>query len=212
MPSFCVDGILNDKPVGFFTASDTPYGKTYGNWTVEWWRWILGIPKRINPVVDMSGKYSTMNQLNRDVLFLAGKLAEKGKSLPERSCKVSGQKAILVPVINCEANPLENPELKSYKDIEQRAKSDEDTIVSYHCHVDGKAVPVHRVRSDPLIFEVRLVEDNLFSVQGGLTHASADGYWTFLKPLPRGEHTISFQGSCEMGRLHSGAIYKVHIE
>ena len=203
---------MNDKPVGFFTASDTPYGKTYGNWTVEWWRWILGIPMRINPVVDPSGKYTTMNQQDRDVLFLAGKLAEKGKNLPERSCKVSGQKSILVPVINCEANPLENPELESYKDIEQRAKSDEDTIVSYHCYVDGKAVPVHRVRSDPLIFEVRLVEDNLFSVKGGLTHASADGYWAFLKPLPRGEHTISYQGSCEMGQLHSGAIYKVYIE
>ena len=203
---------MSNGQVSSFTVDDRPYGKTYGNWTVEWWRWVLGIPKRINPVVDMSGKYTTMNQQNRDVFFLAGKLAEKRENLPERSCKVSGQKSILVPVINCEANPLENPELETLKAIEQRARSDEDTIVSYHCYLDGKAVPTHRVHSDPIIFEVSLVEDNLFSAKGGLTHASADGYWAFLKPLPKGEHTISFQGSCEMGRLHSGAVYKVSIE
>ena len=204
---------MSDEQVGFFTASDTPYGKTYGNWTVEWWRWILGIPKRVNPVADKSGEYTTMNQQNRDVYFLAGKLAEEQDGLPERYCKVSAHKSILVPVINSESNPLENPELKNDEDIVKRVRSDENTIVRSQCYLDGKVIPTQRITSDPLIFEVRMVDDNLFNVRtGGMTHASADGYWTFLKPLPRGEHTISFQGSCEMGRLHSGAIYNIDVE
>jgi hypothetical protein len=206
---------MSDEQIGFFTASDTPYGKTYGRWTVEWWRWILGIPKRVNPVVDMSGEYTAVSQQNRDVYFLAGKLAEEQGDLPERYCKISAHKSILVPVINSESNPLENPELRNNKDIVERVKTDENTIVrsTVQCYLDGKFIPPERISSDPTVFEVRLVDDNLFNVRtGGMTRASADGYWTFLKPLPRGEHTISFQGSCEMGRLHSGAIYKVDIE
>jgi hypothetical protein len=204
---------MSDEQIAFFTANDMPYGKTYGNWTVQWWRWILGIPKRINPVVDMSGEYTAMNQQNRDVLFLAGKLAEEEGSLPERSCNISAQKSILVPVINCESNLLENPELKTDEDIVERVKRDEDTIVRAQCYLNGKRIPTQRISSDPLIFDVRMVEDNLFNVRGGGTaHASADGYWSFLKPLPKGEHTISFQGSCEKGRLHSGALYKINVE
>jgi hypothetical protein len=204
---------MSDERVSFFTTNDKPYGKTYGAWTVEWWQWILGIPKRINPVIDISGDYTTMNQKNQDVLFLAGKLAEKEEDIPDRSCNVSDQKSILIPVINCESNPLENPELKTEYDISQRAKRDEDTIVQKQCYVNGKYVEPQRVISDPEVFDVRMVEDNLFDVSGGgTTRASADGYWVFLRPLPKGEHIISFQGSCESGRLHSGAVYKVNVE
>ena len=206
---------MNVEQVGFFIASDSPYGKTYGEWTVEWWCWILGIPKRVNPIVDKSGEYTTMNQQNRDVFFLAGKLAEEQVDLPERCCKVTAHKSILVPVINSESNPLENPELKNDDDIEKHVKSDQNTIrkESVQCYVDGKVIPTQRISSDPSTFDVCMVDDNVFNVRsGGMTRASADGYWTFLKPLPKGEHIISFQGSCEMGRLHSGAIYKIVVE
>lgn len=203
---------MSDEQVPFFTANDLPYGKTYGYWTVEWWRWILGIPKRVNPVVDLSGEYTTMYQQNRDVFFLAGKLAEEDGILPERSCNVSVQKSILVPVINCEANLLENPELKTENGIVKHVKCDEDTIVRHECYLDGREIPAQRISSHPEVFEVIMVDDNLFDVVGGgTTRASADGYWVFLKPLPRGNHTISFQGSCEMGRLHSGAIYRINV-
>jgi hypothetical protein len=203
---------MSNEQIALFTAHDKPYGKTYGSWTVHWWQWILGIPKSINPVLDRTGEYTTMNQQNRDVFFLAGKLAEEKSSLPQRYCSVSTEKSILVPVINCESNPLENPKLKTHKDIVDRVREDEDTIVRHQCYLDGRRIEPVRIKSDPEIFEVRLVGDNLFNVKGGgTTRASADGYWAFLKPLPKGEHNISFQGSCENGRLHSGAIYKIDV-
>jgi hypothetical protein len=204
---------MNDEQVGFFTAGDAPYGKSYGEWTVEWWRWILGIPKRVSPVVDVSGEYTAMNQQNRDVYFLAGKLAEERDDLPERYCKISAYKSILVPVINSESSMLENPELRNDDDIVQHVKNDQNTIVKKQFYLDGKVIRPERISSDPPVFDVYMVDDSLFTVgPGRMTRASADGYWIFLKPLPRGEHTISFHGSCEMGRLRSGAIYKIDIE
>lgn len=197
----------------YFTSYDMPYGMTYGSWTVEWWRWILAIPKSINPVVDTTGEYTYINQKNSDVFFLAGKLAEEEGDLPKRTCIISAEKSILIPVINCESNALEHPELQTEEEIVCRAKNDEDTITNAECYIDGENIPIQRISSDPIVFEVSMVKDNLFDVaKGGETRASADGFWVFLKPLSKGEHNITFRGSCERGRLHSGAIYKINVQ
>ena len=54
--------------------------------------------------------------------------------------------------------------------------------------------------------------DEILVVDNNSTDATADGYWIFLKPLPRGVYTIRFEGSCEFGRLNSGAVYEIEID
>ena len=197
----------------YYEAKESPYGKSYGNWTVNWWSWILGIPKSKNPALDTTGEHAGILEQKQKVLFLAGKLAAEGGALPERCCNIPSNKSILIPIINCESNSLECPELMTDEDIVKRVQNDEDTIVRPECYVDNVKIPPQRVKSDPTIFEVKMVEDNIFDVNGGgWTRASADGYWTFLKPLPKGQHTITFQGSCENGRLHAGANYRILVK
>jgi hypothetical protein len=200
--------------IQFYTADSCPYGLTYGQWTVEWWRWFLSIPKSMNPVVDESGKFASVNQPTKHVWFLAGKVPnEHNKSIPKRFCKIPATRSILFPVINCEVNPLECPELTTNRELIEHVNTDENTIILKECIVDGKQVPVQRVKSDPDVFEVEMNEDNIYGVKGGgITFAAADGYWVFLRPLAIGEYNISFRGSCENGRLNSGANYHLQIE
>jgi hypothetical protein len=203
---------MNFSDTPFFTAaSPPPYGITYGGWTVQWWRWALSIPKSKNPVLDKTGEFAGENQPSKDVWFLAGKLAEENGNLDSRSCRIPTGRSILLPVINCEANPLEVPELKTDEDIIQYIKKEEDTIIMEECYVDDKLIRPQRVRSDPTIFDLKMVKHNLFTEEGGSTRASADGYWVFLKSLAKGEHTISFRGSCLKGKLNSGAIYHLQV-
>jgi hypothetical protein len=201
------------KQIQFHTIDSRPYGLTYGQWTVEWWRWFLSTPKSMNPVVDESGKFASVNQPIKHVWFLAGKVGSEHKSIPKRFCKIPASRSILFPVINCEVNPLEYPELTTERDLIERVTADENTIILKECIVDGNLVPVQRVKSDPDVFEVQIDEDNAYGVEGGgRTLAAADGYWVFLRPLPIGEHNISFRGSCENGKLNSGANYHFEIE
>jgi hypothetical protein len=119
---------------------------------------------------------------------------------------------ILFPIINCEANPLEYPELKRESDVINHVLRDEDTIVKKECCVNGQQISIERVQSDPPTFPVTIDKDNALGVkEGGSTIAASDGYWVFLKPLPRGEYFISFAGSCENGRLNSGANYHLNV-
>jgi hypothetical protein len=202
----------NLEEINFYSADSRPYGLTYGQWTVEWWRWFLSTPKSINPVVDESGEFASVNQPAEDVWFLAGKVANEQLSFPKRFCRIPSSYSILFPVINCEVNRLEFPELTTYSELIRKVESDENTIVHKECMVDGKLVPVQRIKSDPIVFEVKIDKDNAYGVaDGGITLAAADGYWVFLRPLPVGKHNIYFRGSCENGRLNSGADYHFQI-
>jgi hypothetical protein len=203
---------MNTSDISFFTADcPPPYGITYGGWTVRWWQWALSIPKSKNPVLDRTGEYACENQPPKDVWFLAGKLAEENRNPNIRSCKIPTGRSILFPVINCEANSLELPELRTELDIIQYIEKEEDAIVLKECYVDGNLTPAQRIKSDPIIFDLNMVNHNLFTEKGGNTRASADGYWVFLKPPPKGEHTISFHGSCTKGKRNSGAIYYLQV-
>lgn len=195
----------------YHTIESRPYGHTYGEWTAEWWRWFLLIPKSSSPAIDESGIFASKNQTSEYVWFLAGTVASEDFKSPERFCKIPAARSILLPVINCEANSLECPQLTTDRELMKHVEVDENTIVRKECDVDGKPVPAQRVKSDPFVFEVTLVEGNVYGAKGGMTNAAAEGYWVFLKPLPLGEHYISFRGSCESGRLNSGANFRLEI-
>jgi hypothetical protein len=204
--------LLDNQPTELFTSCSTPYDKTYGQWTVEWWQWALSTPKSINPVVDEAGKYADVNQPATDVWFLAGKFGNEKKDLPHRQCTIPVGRSILFPVINCEANPLEYPELRTEQEIIDHVSRDEDTIIKKECFLDGEKISVERVRSDPPIFPLTISKDNALGAKSGSTIAAADGYWVFLKPLSKGEYILNFAGACENGRLNSGASYHLRVD
>src|SRR5690242_21263956 len=64
-------------------------------------------------VVDKTGVHADVSQPTDHVWFLAGKFGTENKDLPQRKCTVPFGRAILFPIINCEANQLEYPELKT---------------------------------------------------------------------------------------------------
>lgn len=144
--------------------------------------------------------------------FLAGKFGDEKKIYPQRQVTIPKTKSILFPILNCEANSLEYPNLKSSDDLIKHVLHDVDTVVKKQCYVDGKQINPVRVRSDPPVFPLTIHEDNGVGVKGGgFTYTASDGYWVFLKSLPLGLHIIDFEGSCEFGRLCSGAKYGVTI-
>ena len=121
-------------------------------------------------------------------------------------------RSILFPVLNCEANLLEDPDLKTHEDIRNHVINDVNTVVKKNWTINGNKIDPSRVPSDPLVFRLTIPENSAFGIQNsGSTDASADGYWIFLKPLPKGNYDIRFEGSCEFGRLNSGADYELQI-
>lgn len=204
--------VANPKKIKLFSNIDRPYGTTYGAWTVKWWQWLLSIPLDINPLSDQIGQHWNSAQPLSDVWFLAGNFGSTNRIFPKRKIKMQFGRGILFPVLNCEANALEYPDLKTHEDLLKHVSHDVDTIIKRDCFVNGIRLNSIRIPSDPRIFRVSINKDNAFGVKnGGSTDAAADGYWVFLKPLPQGVYSIHFEGSCEFGRLNSGANYEIVI-
>ena len=51
------------------------------------------------------------------------------------------------------------------RELKERVSSNENTITFKECHLDGKFVPVQRVRSEPEVFEVEIDKDNAYNIQ-----------------------------------------------
>ena len=204
-----------EKEQEYFTPNSQPYGLTYGQWTVKWWNWALSIPKESNPVVDDSGKFANVSQKDSNVFFLAGTF--DGATV-QRQCTIPSGKAVLFPVINYEVNPIEYPHLKTGTEMVREAIKDQDDILNLEAIIDGKKIPLYRVRSDPPVFQLTMSLD-LIEVKKEIpkgmktitSEAASDGYWIFLKPLPNGEHKLFFAGSCSSGVRNVRATYNVNV-
>lgn len=198
--------------VQLFSNTDKPYGRTYGAWTATWWQWIMPISKDRSPLLDKIGEHWNTNQPSSEVWFLIGNFARKDKTFPHRTIKIESGRSILFPVLNCMATFLEYQQLKTHDDLLRHVENDVNTVVKKELTINGKGHEAVRVPSDPRIFRVTINEDNAFEImRSGSTDAAADGYWAFLKPVPKGNYTIRFEGSCEYGRLNAGATYELEI-
>ena len=201
-----------------FGAEDKPYGFTYGEWTVKWWDWIMAIPKGKSPLLDDTGSRWNTNQPSSDVWYLIGNFATEENAekriFPRRKITMEAGRSVLIPVLNCMASFLEysGPPfyLKTYDDLLRHVNKDVNSVIRKDIFINNKKYDPIRIAADPKIVKATVIEDNAFNIKNtGSTHAAADGYWVFLKPIPKGNYAIHFEGSCENGRLSAGASYDI---
>lgn len=191
-----------------YTPNSKPYGLSFSQWTVRWWRWLLSLPKTENPAVDQTGTYSKLSQKNKNVWFLAGTF----DGYVERECNVPIGKSILMPIINYECSFADEPSITTSDELELKCKSEIDDIKNLILIIDDLSISnlySYRVRSP--VFPVYLQEQNILGINPGRTEMITDGFWIFLKPLKMGTHKLTSTGSCRSGKIKIGTRYTLHV-
>ena len=161
--------MYSDLKIESYDSGSKIYDKTYGEWTVKWWQWALGTPASSNPVIDETGRNWNNNQPAPNVWFLAGNFGDVSNNFPHRSVKMPAGRSLLLPVLNCEANSLEYPELKTHGDLIEHVTRDLNSVVKKVCMINGMSLTPERVMADPPIFSVTLDDDNVLGVEGKVT-------------------------------------------
>jgi hypothetical protein len=190
-----------------YLPDENPFGKTWREWTAEWWKWSLSLPKGQNPITDTSGENASHNQ-SGPVWFLAGTFG----GLAERTCEIPAEKAIFFPISCNETSYAECPNFKTDAELRAFAKADIDQVKTIMATVDGQKLPdsdLRRLESPP--FELTLPEGNVIGAPPGKTQSNSDGYWVFLKPLPVGRHEIHFFSNCSTDALLVEARYHLTV-
>ncbi len=193
-----------------YPIDSKPEGKSYSEWSVEWWKWLSSIPKDKNPAFDWSGKYINMNQNNQFILFLC-QTYEGVEKTPIRRNKIIKGRAIFMPIINWIS--IMGHDGNTDDELIEIAKHKMDVIGPLEITLNGetinKGLEKYRVRSP--FFEINLPENNIFGISSGNKRCISDGYWIFLKSIIENISLYSFS-SCSSGLTNIKVGYELTVD
>jgi hypothetical protein len=206
-PDTTAEANAGAHPAVVLPPNARPYGKTYGQWSAVWWKYVLEIPASTNPLKDTVGTNCAVQQ-SGPVFFLGGLWNTGGSVI--RNCTVPHGKALFFPIRNCEADNTVAPggTRTTYTAAELLALCQQqiDNAHDLSASLDGKDIPglnlpsIYRASSPP--FSVVVPTDSLFEdaneeVTPGevLTPIEADGIYLMLAPLTAGHHVLLFHAA-----------------
>ena len=181
---------------GIALIQSHPHGKSYAEWAASWWKWALGTPANVHPLINKGG--CEVDQAG-GVWFLAGNPFSTDPI--NRACTVVVGTALFFPVINLIYGAFLNDPLDTRTEAFLRAQvSCEPATIT--ASIDGVAVkvPTQYFETSPL-FDVQLPADNLFGLgpdvipQLLLSPSVGSGYYLFLRPLEPGVHEIHWNAA-----------------
>ena len=190
----------NGKP-RLWPPDSRPYGKTYSQWSANWWKYVLSFPASSSPLNDATGENCGDGQSGQ-VFFLVG---TTGGTAVRNECVVPPGKSIFFPIIDFVCAVPEDG--NTAQEIMDLCSFVTDYVDLVEVTVDGMPVPnlLAENRFPSPIFSYTGAVDNPFDTscsgrpagecyEGFHDTAFADGYYVMLRPLPPGEHQIKFKG------------------
>jgi hypothetical protein len=184
-----------------YPTAAMPFGKSYTQWTVQWWKWALGLPLAGHPFnQDGFVCNSANNGQSGPVWFLA---SSSMPPLVQRSCAIPQDTAVLVGLTTVECSDLEPlfPDGTGGATEAQRRAcatyfANHVVISSLFCTIDGRAVTnLGSFRFPSPEFTFTAPTPWVFGATGGTGHSVGDGYYVMLKPLASGTHAVSCGGT-----------------
>jgi hypothetical protein len=209
------------QPGGVLVIPLTPNakhaGKTYSEWSVEWWKWALGQPVNTNPLFDLNGQFAANGQTG-NVWFLGATFGDP--NVVARTINLPEGTSVFFPLMNFEEDSAFAPDM-SDSEMQTEISNFAGQVISLSLVVDGVSMPdLHLLRAkSPAPFSVDVpASDSVyahFGVDAGASVATvvSDGYWAFIDPLPVGSHTIQFGGVQTTGAENAtiSATYNINV-
>ena len=205
---------------GVAPPDSKPYGKSYGAWGAEWWKWVYSIPAAKNPIQDTTGEFGSLNQ-SGPVWFLAGTFG----TTVERTLTIPSGKGIFFPIFNifndypCPEPPIFEPapgqSLEAFLAAGAAAYIDQATDLAMAVQVDGvelKNLFNYRAASHLVTFTADPSWVTLAPcVTGTPQFGVSDGYWVMLAPLPKGIHTIHISAAAAATGFNLDVTYTITV-
>lgn len=187
-----------------------PYGLSYDQWCIKWWRWLLSIPKFESPVIDLTGINAKLNQNDSCVFFLC-QTFECSDIVPIRNITIPRGRSVFMPLINWISTIPDDG--MTDEDLVIKANKKMDAIQNIKVIINGNEINLKdtdlRVIAGP--FEVTLPDANILNLDAGRTRVYSDGYWMLSRPL-NSAISLSTYGSCSLGLTKIGVLYNIKVE
>lgn len=181
-------------------------GKTYQQWSADWWRWALTIPSSEHPALDNGEDCGA--SATSGVWFVAASVLTH--DVIERACEVPLGTRVFFPVVTTEADGVGIAPPPSVPALRDRAALPINRARDLLVQIDGQVVPdvslagPYRIRSNAfrysypatsILCAIRSCGVTSYEEAGGtVPTAVSDGVFIMTLPLDAGDHTIRFGG------------------
>lgn len=190
----------------FFKTNTTPYGLTYKQWIIKWWKWLLKIPVPISPTMDETGNNAYIGQDDSNVFFLCQTFEQTGV-IPSRIVSIHKGMSLFLPLINWISVFPEDGITDEGLSLKARAKM--NTIADLAITINGTCIKnLKEYRLMPGPFHVELPENNILNSNPGSKRVVSDGYWIMTYPIMEPIRLKTF-GSCTAGLTRIGVNYDI---
>jgi hypothetical protein len=205
-----------------YPTTAKPFGKSYAQWSEEWWKWALALPVAGHPF-DPSNEGCNSADQSGSVWFLASSSPEG-----ERSCTIPANTAVFIGLVNVECSSRERPffpeafgfgATTEARQIECAKFYADQIVVNRHtpfCEIDGERVAnLGSFRFLSPQFTFTAPTPWIFGEKGGHGTAVSDSYFLMFKPLSSGTHTLRCGGRFdfgEVGIVEFGNIYHLTVQ
>lgn len=191
-----------------YPKESRPYGLTFNQWTVKWWKWLLSIPKSMNPSIDLNGENALISQPDRRVFFLCQSI-EGTIEKPTRKLSIPKGKSIFMPILNWISTFYEDGNSKL--ELVETAAERINAIENLQVKIGGKNIQgLKEYRFKSKFFEVNLPTINILGLPSGKSLFFSDGYWLFTKRIFN-DTEISTFASCSSGLTKIGVNYSIKV-
>lgn len=200
---FYLSSIGNASDLQFFA------GRNYNNRSLDqlakdYWQWWFTVPQTIpkDPKTGLHECVVGSDSTNRTIMLFDSYLQEYSTS-----CNVSSEKSILVPLLVGECDPTV-PELRSNttSDLWKCAADADEVLKFWDVTLDGQAIfrksaneeVNSNLKQEILVrntstFTLNIPSVNHYDAPQGSFQAAVDGYYLHLKPLPPGQHILTYK-------------------
>jgi hypothetical protein len=181
-------------------------GKTYQQWSADWWRWALTIPSSEHPALGSGA--DCVASPTTGVWFLAASVLTQ--DVIERACEVPHGTRVFFPVVASESDGVGVAPPPSIHALRDQAAGPINRARNLAVQLDGQSVPEvsltgpYRIRSTAFQYSYPATSILCFIRSCGVTGyeeaggtvptAVSDGVFIMTLPLDAGEHTIRFAG------------------
>lgn len=194
--SFLLLPVKGSTSVNIFPPGSEPYGLPYAKHIENFWKWILSIPAKDNPINDLTGGKCATGQSNTNSSLFY--LAFNNGGISERTCKVPAGKGLFIPVMQVELTEKDVPGA-TIEELKLSAKTDQDSVNSLYLKIGDKEYNFEDLRNYRTAtdgFDINYADSGIFGiVEGGPTTGVADGYYIMTDPLQRGNYTVHYKSS-----------------
>lgn len=199
--------------VDFYSPNEKPYGKSYEDHIIDYWKDVLAIPAPKNPMEDKTGANYSFNPTASMACLYGNTGGTHTRTIQQN---IPSDKGVFISINPVVVTTAEAPG----QSLDNLARDDAGSTSKTTLQINNETYSLQdleKFKFHTREFDAEFANPGLGGMKAGPTKAVADGYYVITKPLEPGEYTVVTEAEVDKpfdqkGAWTSRVTYKFKVQ